>query len=172
MTPTTMPPFLGQRSPPVSAAANNRPIVTADTADMVQVRLIRLSMNSYHVLRDSVANAVPPLRASTRPLVVLLALSSFVIVGTLGAATVIGTQSYTTPGTYSYTVPAATYKVIVNVWGGGGDSNGSNEAKASGGAGGFVTRFSDSFQLWAVPPRRAILPETTRAANGGNPGSL
>jgi hypothetical protein len=58
----------------------------------------------------------------------------------LRADTLLSTQTYTTPGAYTYTLPANTYRVVVKVWGAGGNrsSNWSSSYGGGGGTAGFV----------------------------------
>lgn len=59
----------------------------------------------------------------------------------LRADTLISTQTYTTPGAYTYTLPTGSYRVVVKVWGAGGNrsANWSSSSGGNGGTAGFVT---------------------------------
>jgi PKD repeat protein len=67
----------------------------------------------------------------------LLAAWSFAGAAPLRADTLIATQTYTTPGATTYTLPANTYRVVVKVWGAGGNGMGGDHGE-NGGTAGFV----------------------------------
>lgn len=53
-------------------------------------------------------------------------------------AFLLASQTYTTPGTANYTTPASTNRLVIKLWGAGGNAADDPEDPGDGGAGGFV----------------------------------